>query len=114
MAKHTPGPWRVDNHDVVGGTRALYVVAGNKSICTWLTDRPTPQNNTDARLISTAPELLQIALDIIPEVNDYSDGIHCDECGTPRSEPNQERCDVPGCFYVRIREAIAKATGETP
>lgn len=61
-------------------------------------------------LMMAAPDLLKIAIDILPECDDYGDGRHCDECGTAKSQPDQTQCDVPGCFYVRIRAAIAKAT----
>lgn len=54
-------------------------------------------------------ELLHIAEDMLPEGDDYSDGVRCDECGTARVSTDQTLCDVPGCFYVRIREGVAKA-----
>ncbi len=77
----------------------------------------TPETVALAKLIDTAPDLINalegllgIAKDVLPEGDDYcGDGRHCDECGTLKSNPEQTQCDTPGCFYVRIREAVAAA-----
>jgi len=56
--------------------------------------------------------LLGIATDALPEGSDYDaeypSGL-CLECGTARELPEQQQCDVPGCYFVRIREAVADA-----
>jgi len=122
--KHTPGPWKADRMLIspkAKDRRPGFVVNGpdrRNDLPIRICDLRVPAGldglavgEANARLIAAAPDLLEIARDILPEGNDYSDGTHCDECGTPRETPEQNQCDVPGCFYTRIRAAIARAEG---
>jgi hypothetical protein len=65
-ARHTPGPWKVDNSGVTIGDH-------------WLSDDMSPydENHPDLALIAAAPELLQ-ALELI-EVDKDGDGFICSE-----------------------------------
>ena len=113
--EHTPKPWVA-----IDAAPHMKLDWPNGKLCiadktfgyiaeAWChTNEQTTRAN--ARLIAAAPELLEIVEDIAPPDGDeYSNGFNCDECGTPRATPDQTQCDVPGCFYVRIREAIRKA-----
>jgi len=86
--KHTPGPWKLsvdgcnaenNRANVVEGANGSLIVYGNA-------------NDSDARLIAAAPDLLEA----LQELWDIHKGY----------EINSERA-------ARINAAIAKATGET-
>ena len=120
MSKHTPGPWKVcgdnmaikamkDGYDPHPKTIVICVEHHNLSVNSPIA---CDEGYANARLIAAAPELLSIVKDILPDDHsDYSDGERCDECGTRRESSDQTECDVPGCWYVRVREAIRKAEG---
>ena len=118
---HSPGPWYVDGHavKVLKPEREFLGEGAPETICEMLSSVSPEETQANQTLISAAPDLLSIVLDILPNHHpdchsDYSDGERCDECGTRRKDSNQTECGVPGCWYVRIRQAIAKATGVEP
>lgn len=99
-APHTPGPWRIEQPNDY--TPHIWITAeGNPSIakietCDYddgLGERLTDQDQTNARLISAAPEMLE-ALETIA---DFAPG-------------NGDVCEI---IAKRARAAIAKATGES-
>lgn len=91
MSKHTPGPWFIDKGYLCaeGEDRVLYLA----KIHSWARDAPE-EGKANARLISTAPELLE-ALELWQKLG--NEGASCDDW---------ESC-------LRMRDAaIAKARGE--
>lgn len=85
MAKHTPGPWRVQ------GTRIRDCEPGIDCIATMQVSNQ-PNWDADARLISAAPELLSAIQFLI-------------DASVPMSRQQSE------CWKA-LEAAIAKATGE--
>jgi hypothetical protein len=86
MEKHTPGPWKVTQHDMGAFIRcpADYIIAGPVD-----TRRGHEAN---ARLIAAAPELLEALREFVEAFEGcYADG-----------EP----------AMIKAKAAIAKATGE--
>ena len=59
MAKHTPAPWRVGEHEKKA---CLYVDAGDSSMgavaCLWDAGKSRTETEANARLIAAAPDLL--------------------------------------------------------
>jgi len=84
MSKHTPGPWTIEESELMGRD---IVSAGNMAlICTQV------YSPDDARLIAAAPELLA-ALQAVAEQTRHPD------------------YDWPVCLSREVSAAIAKATG---
>lgn len=71
----------------------------------------------NARLIREASELSAICELMLSPESDYDDFgagdeyALCVECGTRRERPDQQFCDVPGCFAPRVRAALARVAG---
>jgi len=63
-------------------------------------------------------DLLAICRDILSPDDDYGGSddpaARCVECGTKRARHDQQFCDVPGCFALRVRAALAKADTLNP
>ena len=119
MSKHTPGPWHIAEPGYIASDANGFIplitpftAKAHRDMHNGATPEAMANAKFIVRAVNSHDELLSIVRDILPGVDDYADGLHCNECGTAKAQPNQERCDVPGCFYVRIRAAIAKATGE--
>lgn len=86
MSAHTPGPWAVDGHFVVRGD--------GTALCDVWASRPIPnaEAEANARLIASAPDLLE-ALEALVWDRDVRDVATHHDIG-------------------RARAAIAKAKGE--
>ena len=63
-SKHTPGPWKVRTAYDNGEPAGLFVHAGVLDVCS-LCAGDGPEEEADARLIATAPELLEAAKDVV-------------------------------------------------
>lgn len=128
MSKHTETPWShngLDGRDrfwerayAIYATGDVFIGSANAPK-DFLKDKEVDEDTKDAnirfivRAVNSHGDLLSIVKDILPDDHsDYSDGERCDECGTRRESSDQTECNVPGCWYVRVREAIAKATGK--
>lgn len=94
--KHTPGPWafRQDSRNIVStpDNQGRYVTIGQLSESLFITD---PEHAANARLIAAAPELLELARQIVL----------ADE---------QREGDIPADIVAGAVAAIAKATGGAP
>jgi hypothetical protein len=109
VVSHTPGPWAADTHDVGGGSIQVY--PEGHFLDPWIADvkceHVGPKSRTEieanACLIIAAPDLLaacRMALTQMRERRSFVD--------MPERPGDVE--------YVRscLRDAIAKAEGETP
>ena len=100
-AKHTPGPWAVDENDhqwITADCDGLIVAEipygeGEE------TDRHHEINDANARLIAAAPELLEALRDMV-RINQNKEGYF-------RGHSHAES----GSVYEQARAAIAKAEG---
>lgn len=84
MSGHTPGPWKLQKHGSMGQGVVMYFVNDTTSIGT--------SNEADAKLIASAPDLLDALTRIVAAMDDHNG----DEI-------------VPAVRAAKI--AIAKATG---
>ena len=84
--KHTPGPWKLD-------TKWALIMHGATEICAIHTG-----NFANARLIASAPDLLEALQEYLNIDNDLIGGM-------PRTERHEDADS-------QARAAIAKATGE--
>jgi hypothetical protein len=111
-AQFTPGPWQIvcDGSAIVGANGGTLVVEttrvfwGNLVAATaqgsTLAKKHLPEVDANARLIATAPELLEALLTALPYVEDVLDN------------PEQLACFKNGVVerdLAKIRAAIAKA-----
>lgn len=115
-AKHTPGPWTLEDHTEVvarvpspNGPRSdVLTICRAADVDIYVDGRAgTPEAN--ARLISAAPDLLA-ACEAVDEYMVLS--------GHPDHDPEECECGAgygycAGCTLVKARAAIAKAKGET-
>lgn len=94
-AKHTPGPWEVDEHDqiIVGGETTY----GGRFVVCRMGNLENPQIAADARLIAAAPDLLKACEEML-----YHASLGPDEAG--RQEWNDD--------CRRMEAAIRAARGE--
>jgi hypothetical protein len=106
--KHTPGPWEIRN-DLPYTSHGKVIFHGyhedNRTICR-LREGTEQEREANARLIATAPELLE-ALDMMMA---YCIILH-GEIGTCPSEIEECSCDF-AAKYAQAEAAIRKATGE--
>mgnify|MGYP003342593917 FL=1 len=88
MSTYTPGPWRVTGPNVRSGDALVAVVRDH-----WH-DEKTPEEElkTNAHLIAAAPELLELARQIVLAADD-NEG------------------DIPNDIVAGARAAVHKATG---
>lgn len=93
-ATHTPGPWSY----TLGAHEARYIIDSEPGHAIGCTAGFEPLNEANARLFSTAPDLLA-ALE--KAVEQYGKG------GGPWNVP-----DEPGTWLHDARDAIRKAKGE--
>jgi hypothetical protein len=97
---HTPGPWTIRPSRL---TEGAHYVEGGETASKWLVAEVSGQgerNASNARLISAAPDLLEVAQDYLAFLYDH---LH--------SSYSQEEFDArPEVVFVR--NAIKKATGE--
>ena len=92
-AQHTPGPWQsIHLHG------KHYCVAEQKNGVGLL------YNEANARLIATAPDLLDAVLDILGQLEAVGLLIDGEDCGQWHG--------AEGLSFAKAREAIAKATGD--
>lgn len=99
-AKHTPAPWLAAGKHITqddGGVIA-YTTAYAK---------PTPRQLADARLIAAAPELLAVAEFFLRGI----EGGHIRCAPYIDFDPNAATLEIKSPAQ-RLRDAIAKATGE--
>ncbi|KKL56790.1 hypothetical protein LCGC14_2241900 [marine sediment metagenome] len=99
MTQHTPGPWKIIEHDHAAGDSWLSVCRGavdithNKPtagcICTSRFSALTPaENMANARLIAAAPELLGTLRELLAEQPPYekSPGIDAARAAIAKAE----------------------------
>lgn len=105
--KHTPGPWRTDHHEHNEPHQNIRIKGSYRTVCTvWIDDAPVPDYNAEqesnARLIAAAPELLEALKAAI-------------DCGMVPVSSASEGGAAAHSIQVRvadqIRKAIAKAEG---
>lgn len=87
-AQHTPGPWTYTHE----GLEDFSLDAGDVNIIggCGCCGSPSINSEADARLVAAAPDLLDAMQELMPG------------------------CEAMGWSTTKAREAIAKATGETP
>lgn len=100
-AKHTPGPWEVEEYDgymgydcMSGGMRCAPMVVLDASDYPEHPDRDTPPERmlADAHLISSTPDLLEALSNLVNQADSHG---------------------LEGVFWDQARAAIAKAYGES-
>lgn len=73
QVKHTPGPWSISYSTGVvmnqGGSHICRMFSRNKYAKPW----PSEEGDANARLISSAPELLEYAKELVNAVKDNAD-----------------------------------------
>jgi len=93
-AKHTPGPWEAFatpvGVGVISRRRADVAHCGG-----FDTDRPREEEEANARLIASAPDLLEALI----ELRDAHHGL-------------RSSAKIKHAAYLKARAAIARATGE--
>lgn len=96
---HTPGPWRTDSI----GTDRVWILDSESNYLAEIVAKdecgfaaPTAQQEANARLIASAPELLAALRDL--------HGLAC----TPEWERDDEEAER---IRVRVEDAIERATG---
>jgi len=102
MSKHTPGPW------VIGNPAEIHAPDGTRIVacCQTHDDAREDQSETNARLISAAPELLESA----QEMADLLDNL----LRIGAINPDLIIAESIRNVLPIHRAAIAKATGEKP
>ena len=98
-AKHTPGPWAIDDHQA--GDCYAYVIPESGSILGAICRVDLPldsygQGLADARLMAAAPDLLAVLQELQESAAYWSE------------------YDVPLGIVSRIHDAIEKAIGSKP
>ena len=98
-AKHTPGPWAIDDHQA--GDCYAYVIPESGSILGAICRVDLPldsygQGLADARLMAAAPDLLAVLQELQESAAYWSE------------------YDVPLGIVSRINNAIEKAIGSKP
>lgn len=86
--KHTPGPWKIWNGEIIEDAPRA------KTVCA------EPDKKADARLIAAAPELLEALKEAHPFLIRLGDFI-----GNGEGKTGMERCNV----VLKVVNAIAKA-----
>lgn len=104
--KHTPGPWiwleKSEWMDMPSLASPSGEVCNFGDSQTYYPTQGEPPNKADARLIATAPELLEA----LQALDDYM----CDNLTTDYPTG----VDIDHAVFKAARSAIAKATGEQP
>jgi hypothetical protein len=79
--KHTPGPWLLQitgpnemNHDTFVIRKMTQTIFGNIPISIMRFDAVQDNSETDARIIASAPELLETLKDVRNFLQNYLDG----------------------------------------
>ena len=107
MSKHTPGPWQIYDCEfavrvgIEGGNKTSVITFGAKGDYSGVWGKTTEQAEANARLIASAPELLEALKGAIAELylihSKYGDREHAKDC----------------CCAIRHgEEIIAKAEGK--
>lgn len=81
MSKHTPAPWRIDNHFNGGDAIYIFPDKGGVAICAVMARDGEGRSNTriqdmaeaNAQLIEAAPTMLQALKDIEAILSDHPD-----------------------------------------
>ena len=93
--KHTPAPWRIERD----GWNSCHIMKADTTI--WIAETSLYYDSAEAnaRLISCAPEMLEVL------INEYKN--MCEYCGIEDCEvkDNDKRCGS------KMKEVIEKATG---
>lgn len=104
MTQHTPGPWQ---YAFGGGTTAFITEAdGSTIICIRTTENTTAHKNlaANARLIASAPELLEALVELSKSfIGTYTNDQRSDD----------EIDDHRLLWENKARELIARITGDT-
>jgi hypothetical protein len=107
MSKHTQGPWMIyDDGDDEHSSDIINVWIDNRDggdnydIAAMLLDRPVGERKANARLISSAPDLLEALEEIVERFSKCGAGGGADDCRC--YEDNQRVAE----------QAVAKARGE--
>ena len=104
MTEYTPGPWHVAGRTVHAmDTQGLPQLI---CTCTGINTPPVSHDNTNARLIAAAPDLLQ-ACKVVLDTMQYA--LMCDP-----ADPTPQRKAFMTCqdCQPRLKAAIGKATGK--
>ena len=102
MSKHTKGPWTVEyDHFTDAAEHVRAEIDGEMFDVASLLCDETGRANANARLIASAPELLEALRDILHEVTHDTAGL-----------PRDELLDVVSAVRELAEAAIKKATGE--
>ena len=113
--KHTPGPWKHGGIYVTSNGVPDRFVRASSGIVAYC-EGPIDEARANARLIAAAPDLLE-ALQGLPSddadmiVHNPEEGAYFFCCGVETYALIGKMQHAPGCWYVKLRAAIAKATG---
>lgn len=104
--KHTPGPWTIKDHGVMGML--------NGRLETVATIYPlSPVEKSNARLIAAAPELLEACKELLGRLSQVMDNHPNLPDPNDSSEESHEWTEGDKIALDNARSAITKATGET-
>jgi hypothetical protein len=109
MTKHTPGPWVVQTlgfeiYSMPSGYSGIWVAAVHGR-------RPKPQKLADARLIASAPELLEALRSLLVFSEQHVDHDSIREAGGDDYQGHNEGEYWWADAVLSARKAIAKAEG---
>ena len=106
--KHTPGPWYIDGHEIkVNKPERAYLEDGApETICGMLSSVSPQETKANARLIASAPDLLEVCRQLVWKLShSHSPSGRGDDCRPGTIDRNDR--------VVRMaRAAIAKAEGQ--
>ncbi len=112
--KHTPGPWLVKPIDSGGINEYFQIVKDGECIATIINASQAGQTKADARLIATAPKLLEAAI-AQEEAEDFNAN-DCPDCSDDNGTELSELCEHCFPYFDKARllrrAAVAEAIGE--
>ena len=109
MANHTPGPWMIyDDGDDEDSSDIINVWIDDRDggekydIAAMLLDRPVGERKANARLIASAPDLLEALENALADINWLL---------VEGFDTNADECNIDGVrdTIAEIKQAIAKA-----
>ena len=111
MSKHTQGPWMIyDDGDGEDSSDIINVWIDDRDggekydIAAMLLDRPVGERKANARLIASAPDLLEALENALADINWLL---------VEGFDTNADECNIDGVrdTIAEIKQAIAKAKG---